>query len=108
VTYGQVVSTIQSVPGVAYVDLEALTAVDELQLATYLAEAEAAEAAGEEADTSLFEELQERITVGLAEPKEDDIMGDLAGSAENHIQAAQLAILSPDAPSTLLLEGIDL
>ena len=82
---GRVISTIQAVPGVAYVDLEILDAVTEKTTPAeleHLAETLA---------------LQDHIPVHLARPDPNQI------TAPRPILPAQIAYLSPEIPDTLIL-----
>ncbi|MEW5956512.1 MAG: putative baseplate assembly protein, partial [Chloroflexota bacterium] len=119
VLYSEVVSTIQAMPGVAYVDLDILDGVDERRLQSFLetgqdpeaeagpstageSEPEAGEAATPEEEarqliSKLDLKLKPRIKVTLADRDPD---------ATGGIRPAQLALLTPEVRSTLMLEEI--
>jgi hypothetical protein len=83
-----VISTIQSVKGVAYIDLEVLDSVSE--------DAELSELE----DLAQTLDLHDRIPVRLARPDQDQI------TLPKPILPAQLAYLSPEIPDTLILSEL--
>jgi predicted phage baseplate assembly protein len=95
VLQSEVISVIQRVPGVAYVDLDVLNSVSEAETkdATLL-DKKLKELTGEEANGTT-KGPRPRIPVRMAGPGDG-----------NGIAPAQLAILSPDLPDTLILTEI--
>ncbi|MEP7217454.1 MAG: putative baseplate assembly protein [Bacteroidota bacterium] len=89
VLLSEVISTIQGIEGVVYVDLDALDTVDEKSLTAALG-----------SEKGLTPDLKTRVPVGLAT---DRVKG--TGGSRT-IPPAQLAILSPDVPDTLILTKI--
>lgn len=91
----EVVSVIQSVHGVAYVDVDGLDAVPERVL---------------DAETSRWRlvtpgEIAEMVSAATRAPKER-IRVRPAGLEEGEIRPARLALLAPDMPETLILNQI--
>jgi hypothetical protein len=91
VTYAEVVSAIQAVPGVSYVDLDFLDAVDEKRLTTFLNSQR--EKDKTKALKHLDLKLESRIIVLMASCDTDS----------QDIRPAQIAYLSPDVRDTLVL-----
>ncbi|MDB5034135.1 MAG: hypothetical protein JWQ98_1376 [Chlorobi bacterium] len=86
VLLSEVISTIQRIDGVVYVDVDALDTVDETSLTTALGSGK-----------GLSPGLRERVVAGLATDRSKGT------GASRTIPPAQLAILSPDVPDTLIL-----
>jgi predicted phage baseplate assembly protein len=84
----EVISTIQRVPGVAYVDVDTFGGVSEKTTETIAVAIQTLVTESER------DGLQRRVTV------------DLAGSDGRPIYPAQLAFLTPDVPDTLILREI--
>jgi predicted phage baseplate assembly protein len=88
----EVISAIQSVPGVAYVDLDLLGRIPESTVDT------------------LSEKLHELIEASGSGAVQDDkdhwivVEMDRSGDEEGQFRAAQLALLSPEIPETLILQ----
>ncbi|HEX8229996.1 MAG TPA: putative baseplate assembly protein [Chloroflexia bacterium] len=88
VVLSEVISTIQSVPGVAYVDVDALEATT----------------AGSEEE---LKELSQRLAEAGQNPPNSRIVTDFARyGADGKIEPAQLAFLLPEVPDTLILKEI--
>jgi hypothetical protein len=96
VTYSEVVSVMQAVEGVAYVDLEVLDAVDEERLKNFF-ENNGESIAGDDNQTTVVDRfnlvLNSRLSPAMAR-------FDLAG---HQFVPAQLSYLDPNLPDTLLL-----
>ena len=98
VVRGEVISAIQHVPGVAYVDLDILDSVQEDITPEELENL---------ADTLTGEEQpRERVIVEMARIPRDKQPPQDAASPEEHIKTAQIAYLSPDVPDTLMLQEL--
>ena len=96
----EVISAIQNVRGMAYVDLDLLTSIDAAKLQK-LIEAITAQSSTEALDAKLLAKIgldltapPQRVVANRAQPDSDD---------PNKILPAQLATLSPDVPETLIL-----
>jgi hypothetical protein len=89
VLLSEVISVIQGIPGVAYVDVDILDSVSEtIQLEKL-----------EDLDTTLTSSVQPRERVEVKPTWIDPYVAD----PQERIRPAQLAILSPEIPDTLLL-----
>jgi len=94
-TYSEVVSTIQAVEGVAYVDLDTLDAVDDRRLKNFL------ERNGEEVQQNDQSNLNERLQLTW-NPRVSPKLAYLDPQT-NQIVPAQMAYLDPTLPDTLIL-----
>ena len=101
--YSEVVSAVQAVPGVAYVDLDVLDAASWEDVLAFLGQEQAtnlidflAERRGSRGEAQ-GEQPRKRILVHLAHPDAEQSDG---------TAPAQLAFLSPEVPDTLILKEI--
>jgi len=97
VLLSEVISAIQSVEGVAYVDVDALDALDQASVVANLPGSDAGQSNQPDLATRLGLKPQPRIPVALAQPDP---------AAPGGIHPAQLAYLTPDVPETLILNRI--
>lgn len=98
VLLSEVMSVMQAVRGVAYVDVDAFGGIPEKKLdqgqRRLLTPAE------------IGNEVQKLVTQSMAEGPTHRVRVNLAGSANGSLQPAQLAFLTPEVPETLILNQI--
>ncbi len=114
VRLSEVISTIQRVPGVAYVDVDVLDSVSEseaedpVQLTQKLSQLAQADEPTKMASEFAPEAVQQPAVTTTPQPRQriPVSLANLIPGATRTIRPAQLAILSPELPETLKLEEI--
>ena len=102
VLLSEVIATVQTVPGVAYVDVDELDAVNEAQLMEFLNQR-----VGSAKDLFSFLRQQAQQDEGIRpRPRIPVQVARLDDSPVGGVAPAQLAILTPDVEITLILEEI--
>lgn len=108
VLLGEVISTIQAVPGVEYVDVDLLRGVPEKIAAT---DGTRELLSPEEISKIIIATDRDNLCIGKQHTSLKDplprICVNLAGEEKGGIRPAQLAFLTPDVTSTLILNPID-
>ncbi len=107
VTQSEVIRTIQQVTGVTYVDLDILDTVSETEAANLTdlaAKLKQLAQTGSSSDQAQPKQPKTRVTVNLARVESDPLRRFLP---DKQIQPAQLAVLSPTVPLTLVLNPVE-
>lgn len=100
VTTSEVISAIQRVPGVAFVDLDVLTAISEAEVQDELLKSLAGAQPAKNGPSTFVSSLAKTKPRLCVEPARTDFA---AANFKDRIRAAQLAVLSAALPETLLL-----